>query len=184
MLLACGMGLKLGQLLVRHSLGLCLILNLCISCGQDKFWVRSFVGGFVSLLIHGGSCLATGGDPFRFHIPSAVSPPLIFRYPPLSQFSVTSWRYFSYPWCVSDFHSFPWPSGHLSCPFSHLIMNSFPIPLPIPFTTEFIPSTCLLWTILFHLLSEIQEYLLVSSFLFSSFGSVECSMYFMANIHL
>jgi hypothetical protein len=46
--LAHGMGLKLGQLLVGHSLSLCSIPLACISCSQDKFWVESFVGGLVS----------------------------------------------------------------------------------------------------------------------------------------
>jgi hypothetical protein len=47
--------------------------HACISCRQDKFWVESFVGGLVSLLLHWGSCLATGGGLLRFHIPSVVN---------------------------------------------------------------------------------------------------------------
>ena len=50
--------------------GYCLVISLdsvpssrtCISCRQDTFWVKSFVGGLVSLLLHWSSCLATGGD--------------------------------------------------------------------------------------------------------------------------
>lgn len=39
----------------------------------NKFWVEGFADGLVSLSLHWGSCLAKGGDLFRFRIPSAVS---------------------------------------------------------------------------------------------------------------
>ena len=45
------MGLKLGQLLVGHSLSLCSIPCACISCRQDKFWVKSFVDGYVEGIV-------------------------------------------------------------------------------------------------------------------------------------
>jgi hypothetical protein len=65
--LSNGMGLKLGQLLVGHSFGLHSIPCAYISCGQHIFWVESFVGGLVSLSLHCGSCLGTGGSLFMFH---------------------------------------------------------------------------------------------------------------------
>jgi hypothetical protein len=70
--LAYGMGLNLCWLLFGHSLSLCSISSAYISCRQDKFGVKSFVGGLVSLSLHWGSCLAIGGDLFRFHISSAM----------------------------------------------------------------------------------------------------------------
>jgi hypothetical protein len=42
------MGLKMGQLLVSHSLSIFSIHNPCISGRQDKFEVESFVGELVS----------------------------------------------------------------------------------------------------------------------------------------
>jgi hypothetical protein len=65
-------GLKLGWFLVDNSLSLCSILGPCISYRRDKFWVESFIGGFVSLLLYLDSCLATGGGLFRFHIPKVI----------------------------------------------------------------------------------------------------------------
>jgi hypothetical protein len=72
--IAHGMDLKLGQLLVGHSLSLCSTPtpNL-ITCRQDKFWVESFVSGLVSLLLHRASRLARGGDLFRFYIQNIIS---------------------------------------------------------------------------------------------------------------
>ena len=49
-MLAHGIDLKLGWLLVSHSLTLCSLLRACISYRQVKFWVESFVGGLVSLI--------------------------------------------------------------------------------------------------------------------------------------
>ena len=70
---AYGMNLKLVLLLVGHSLSLCSIPCLYISCRQDKFWDESLVSGLMSLLLHWGSCLATGDGLFRFHMPNAVN---------------------------------------------------------------------------------------------------------------
>ena len=53
-MLAHGIDLKLGWLLVSHSLTLCSLLRACISYRQVKFWVESFVGGLVSLSLTGG----------------------------------------------------------------------------------------------------------------------------------
>ena len=66
-MLVYGIGLKLGQLFVGC------FLNPCLSCRLDIFWVRSFVGGLVSLLLHWGSSLDTGGYFLRLHIPNALS---------------------------------------------------------------------------------------------------------------
>jgi hypothetical protein len=85
---------------------------------------------------------------------------------------------------VADFHSFLWPSGHLSCPSPHLILSP-PILLPNPPPITYLYLLPI--TILFPLLSESQASLHWPSFLCSFCGSVECSMgilYFMANIQL
>ena len=50
-MLANGMDLKLGQLLVSHSPSLFSIPYASISCRQDKFWVESLFGGLISLLL-------------------------------------------------------------------------------------------------------------------------------------
>jgi hypothetical protein len=76
-----------GLLLVGHSINLCSPSLVRISYWQNKIWIKNFVGGLVSLLLHWGSCLATGGDLFRFHIPNVVShshgsPPLILGHLP------------------------------------------------------------------------------------------------------
>jgi hypothetical protein len=54
-------------------LGLCSISCACISCRQDKFWVKSYVDGLLSLLLHLGSWLATGDGLLRFYISNVVS---------------------------------------------------------------------------------------------------------------
>jgi hypothetical protein len=45
----------------------------CISCRQDKFGVKSFVGRLVSLSLQWDSCLTAVGGLFRFSITTAVS---------------------------------------------------------------------------------------------------------------
>ena len=93
-----------------------------ISCREDKFGIESFVGGFVSLLFHWGSWIATGGGLFKFHTPMLWSQlstvPLIFGVPSLFQDSVSSWRWSptSPPLSVIDFPSSAWPSGNPCCP--------------------------------------------------------------------
>jgi hypothetical protein len=42
----------------------------CISCRQNKFWVKGFVGGLVSSTFQWKSCLDTGGGHFSLCIPS------------------------------------------------------------------------------------------------------------------
>ena len=87
---------------------------------------------------------------------------------------------------VADFHSFSAPSDHLSCPSPYLIPNLIHSPchsLSHPDPSFHLPPVI----ILLPLVSEIHISSLVLSFLFSFFGSMECSMvilYFMANIHL
>ena len=49
--------------MVGHSLRLCSYPPCLHYCRQDKFWVESFVGGLMSLSLHWGSCLDTGGAP-------------------------------------------------------------------------------------------------------------------------
>jgi hypothetical protein len=58
-------GSQIGWLLVDCSLSFCCIHLHCISCRQDKFEVKSFVGGLVSLLLHWSFYLATGGSLLR-----------------------------------------------------------------------------------------------------------------------
>jgi hypothetical protein len=86
---------------------------------------------------------------------------------------------------VSDFHSFSWTSGHHSYPSLCLILNPHSL---LHSLSHAVPSLCLSFmTILFPLLSESQASLFVPSFLFSIFGSTECTMeilYFMVNIHV
>ena len=40
---------------------------------NNKFWVESFVGGLVSLLLHCNSYLATGGSLHTLHMCNALS---------------------------------------------------------------------------------------------------------------
>jgi hypothetical protein len=68
-----GMGLKLGQLLVGHSLSLYSFLHAYISFRQDKFGIESVVGGLIFLSLHWGSPLTTGGSLGRFQISNVVS---------------------------------------------------------------------------------------------------------------
>ena len=73
-MLAHGMGFKLGLLLVGHSLPLLHTTPPAFLVDRiDTFGVKSFLGELVSLLLHWGFCLATGGDLFRFYISNAVS---------------------------------------------------------------------------------------------------------------
>ena len=138
----------------------------------------------VSLLLHWGSCPATAGGLFWFHIPnigeselrstSLISVHLLYCGTLCHPGEAPT----SSPQSLAHLHSLSWPCSHLSCPSPHLIPNphSSPHSLHLP-----------LMTILFPLLSEIQASSLVPSFLFSYFGSVNYSMgilYFMANIHL
>jgi hypothetical protein len=123
------MGLKLGKLLVRHSLSLCSIPSICISWKQDTFCVESFMGGLVSLLLHWGSCMPTGGGFFRIHIPNVVShrwghphwflgSSLIPSLCLILEMSPTA-----SPQSSEDFHSFSRLSSHLFYFSPHLILN-------------------------------------------------------------
>ena len=40
----------------------------CITCKQDTFWVKGFVGELVFLSLYWKSCLATGSGHFKIHI--------------------------------------------------------------------------------------------------------------------
>ena len=82
----------------------------------------------------------------------------------------------SSPLSFSDFHSFSCPSRHLSSPSSYLILNpSNSPPHLLPYAVHSLHVS--LMTILFPLLSEIQESSLVPSFLCSFSGSMGCSTY-------
>ena len=187
MVLLHGMGFQLNRLLVGYSLNLCSIPNPCISYRQGKFGAESFLGGFVSLSLYWGSCLATGGGLPSLHIPNAVSYSL--GYP------IDSWD-LPYPRFLSL------PGDHLTpiiCCFPLILMAIWPPPAP-PYTTPCptpisllitsstqIPPICLSQPFYFPLPSEAQASLLVPSFLPSLLGSVDCSKgirYFMANVHL
>ena len=155
------MGLKLGQLLVGHSLKLCSILVPAflvdrINLGLKVLWV----GWMVSLTLYWHSCLATGDGLFRFHIPNAKSqlrsPPLILGHLPYPQSLSTP----------GDAHYVLIP---FSCRFPFILMAicpsllSFPtldpespihLPFPLPFL---VPSLHLpLITILLPFLNKIQ----------------------------
>lgn len=127
---------QVGQLLVGHSLSLCFHLHAC----RINLHLKYFGVGWCL-------CLAIRSDHFRFHIcssePQLKSPPLIFGC-------------FPYPRCPScpgdahhlftpisvNFHSFAWPSSHLSISFPYLILYaSFASPYPF---SSFPPSICLL----------------------------------------
>jgi hypothetical protein len=139
------MCLKLYWLLVGHSLRLCSIPCPCISCKNDTFWVKRFVGGLVSLLFQWSSCLETGVGQFRFHIYTAVKSPSLIPgslicpgfWPILERFLISP--------CLpaADLYSFSWPSGPHSCLSPHMILST-PIPLPVPSPIQFPSSICLL----------------------------------------
>lgn len=57
--------LPIGWPFSQTQLDLC----LCISFGQKKGWIKSFLGGLVSLSLHSGFSLVTEDGLFRFHIP-------------------------------------------------------------------------------------------------------------------
>jgi hypothetical protein len=115
--LAHGLHLKLSWLLFDHFLSLYFISQPYISCRQDKFWVKSFVGGMVPLLICWDSYLATEGGLIRFHIPKAVIhskvTPIDTWMPPLSQISISSWRCPPYPY-PSQLKISIYSHGHLA----------------------------------------------------------------------
>jgi hypothetical protein len=180
-------GVKLGQLLVGHSLNLCSIPHSCNFCRQNKIWVKSFVGGLVSLLSGYRRC------------PLQV---------PHSQCCESQLRYFllilgclPYPrsWsCPKDATHLPTP---INCRFPLILLVIWPYLLSFPtydlellphslphLLSHSVPSFHLpLMTILSLLLRDIQPSSFVPSFLFNFFGFVEYSMsilYFMTNIHL
>ena len=67
-------GLKLGQLLVGHSLSLCSIPHACISGRQNRFGMENFVDGLVSLSLYWGWYLAINGGLLSFSIyPNVVN---------------------------------------------------------------------------------------------------------------
>ena len=144
---------------------------------------------FCGQVSHWGPCLAIGDGLFRLHSPNAVS----------HSYSHAHWFLGGSPipgLChilempppphtpsLADFHSFSWPSGHLSCPSPHLIFN-LPIPIPIPSTTQFPSFIWLLW--LFNPSSQWDSSILTwkPSCLASLCLWITGIPYSMANIHL
>jgi hypothetical protein len=125
----------LGQLLVVCPLSLCSIPNHYISCRHDKFGVESFVGGLGFLPGHRRQPLQA---PYLQCCESQLrSPPLILRLLPYPRtLSCPGDAFYSHPPSLADFHSFSFPSGHVSCPSPHLILNH-----PFPFLSPLPPSS-------------------------------------------
>ena len=50
------------------------LLHFCPCCSfrQEQFWVKNFEGRLVTLSLHWGACLSTGGGLFRFHQSTAL----------------------------------------------------------------------------------------------------------------
>jgi hypothetical protein len=71
-MLGHGMDLKLGQLLVGHSLSFYSNPNLAFCVGRIDFGIESFVGELVPLLFHQGFLPVRRGNHPRFHIPGSV----------------------------------------------------------------------------------------------------------------
>jgi hypothetical protein len=188
-----GVGLKLGVLLVGQPLSLCSIPCPCISCRQVKFGLKVLWVGWCPYCSNG--VLA-----FLHQVASlgSISPLLWVSAKVISIDSwETPWSQVSSMWGVS----FPLPPHQLQISVNSpgpLTLSSPLLSLPTidlaphfpyrPPSTQFPPSICLLWlNCPPPLLSEILASLPGHSFLFSFFGSAECSMvipYFMANIHL
>jgi len=108
---------------------------------------------------------------------------------------IDSWKSLAHPWHTSnplpptaaDFYLFSWLTGSLPWFSPHLILNSTSFSSPSSLPPISLPPSASYDNFLLPLLSLIQASLLVSSFLFSCFGSVECSvsnLHFMANILL
>ena len=154
----------LGQSLVSHS--------LILQAGH--IWGQRFMGELVSLSLHWESCLAIGGDHFRFRNPHCQKPKL-------ESLSCTHWSFPNprslassrddFPHSISiHFLAFiPWLSLYLIPPphsSSHDLSYSIPSSHPQPITILFpLGPICL----------------------FSFFWSVECNvvmLYFIANIQL
>jgi hypothetical protein len=107
----------------------------CISCRQGKFWVRSFVSGFLP-----------GGGIFEFHIPSAVilspgQPHWFLRVSPIPGVRHILELPLLPPPPAADFYSFFWLSL-LSLPTPD--PEHPPTTLPIPSPTQISFSFCLL----------------------------------------
>ena len=124
--------------------------HFCISCIQDKFWGKSFMGGSVSLSLYWSSCLDIGDGLFRFHTPNAVTD---------KDIPVDSWV-LPFPRSYIFLEMFPtflsqWLEDFLpSCPSPLLILR------PLHFSPQFFPHSVpplhlSLMTILLLFLTEI-----------------------------
>jgi hypothetical protein len=108
------------RLLVDHSLRLCSIPCVCISCRPDKVWVVSFVGELVYLLLHWVSCPLQAPCP-QCGESQLVSSPLIHGCLPNPRSLSCPGDVIHFPTLsIAYFHSFTWPSGHLFCPSPHI----------------------------------------------------------------
>lgn len=111
----------------------------CTSCRQDTFCVESFVGGLVSLSLHWGTCLASGGDSVMLHIPHCQE----------SQLESPSWTPWSlhHPRSLAHLRDAPLSlptSSHSPDPLSALPTPDPQITLPITSATQF-PSSIHFW---------------------------------------
>jgi hypothetical protein len=127
------MGLRLVLLLVGQSLRLCFIsipaflvhrIRLAL-----KIWQR--VGVSVAPL---GRLSGYRKWPLKVLFPKCSESqlrlsPVILGWLPYPRSCPEDAPLTSSPLSVADFHSYSWPSNHLSCPSPHLILNSS-LPLP------------------------------------------------------
>lgn len=146
-----GMGLKLGWLLFGLSLSHCFIFVSAFLVERIKFWEESFVGGLVSISLHQGSCLATGGSLSRRIFPvlwvTAKATPIDSWVPPLSHFSISSWKCPHQLQISIHFHGLVAISPVLPTPDLESALSS---PFPsFPFPSHYLPL---------YLLSVVSRY--------------------------
>jgi hypothetical protein len=137
---------------------------------QNKFWIESFVGELMSLLLHWGSCLATSSlwVPYPQCCESQLrSPHWFLGTSPIPGLCLILEMLLS-PHTISCRFPFIFIDIYPSLLFLPTPDPEHPIP-PLHNPFQFLPPICLM-TILFPLLSEIQASSLVPSFLFSFFG--------------
>lgn len=169
--------LKLGWISVGYFLSLCSLPCACISCREETFWIESFVGGFVPLLLHWGSYMATGSGLFMVHVPSVVG----------HSYGLTHWSLNAslIPGTVSSWICHLTPH-HVSCRYPFIFMTIKPVllhtwsqtPHSLSYASSLLVSPLHLpfLSILFPLLSDIQPSSLKPFFLLSFFGSVDCNI--------
>lgn len=185
MVLACGMGLNVCQLLVGHSLSPSSIPSAYITCTQGKFWTESFEGGLVSLSFQIGFYLATGHSLFRFHIPSVVTTKVITIESGATYAMSPSAHQGDDPTSTSlILHSFSWPFSKSS--FLSFLTPDPESPIPITLLSQVPPSIALLWLFYTSFYVRFKLPCLCLSSCIASLGLWNVTWYphFMANIHL